>query len=83
MFVNRHGLRTMYELPRMSVIERLSLAGELTPRELLCLVAVDAGFSNRRLAQAIGVHKSTIGRQIRSARKRAAAIVGDAPSRDP
>lgn len=74
MIVNRQGLRVRSELQTMPLVEQLCLAGDLSPRDLLCLIAVDAGFSHGRLAQAIGVHKSTIGRQVRNARKRAAEL---------
>lgn len=75
MIVTRQGLRSRVELPRMTLIESLSLSGELTPRDVLCLVAVGAGMSNRQLAAALGVHKSTIGRQIRNARTRAKLVL--------
>lgn len=74
MIVDRKGLRIHAGVQKMTLIEELSLSGDLSPRDLLCLVAVEAGFSHRRLAQAIGVHKTTVGRQIRNARKRAAAL---------
>lgn len=72
MFVDRHDFRLDIDLQRRSLLDDLEQSSELSARDLLILVAADAGFSNRRLARAFGVHESTIGRQKLKAKERAA-----------